>query len=178
MRHGTNTLWPMTDHSYDFQLHWSTDTFGADRFCQVRLATAHGDLGDPEAWSVTGLVQRAIDDLTARLTRQPAIRVGDESALSLFTTRHRWHHDRARASPMRPGRDPAGFLALPEGTELFDGEIAYLARTSPRARLIWRDYATTRIQEIAVDFDAYIECWRTLRATLDDEGSGRLPAAA
>ncbi|CAM3104484.1 hypothetical protein [Stackebrandtia soli] len=173
-------------NSSAFRLRWIAETSddGATRLCRVLIRTELGVVGDPEAWSVVGLVQKAVDDLVSAIERQPVLEVPEDlDAARLFVALRMWNGHGRRpaflAEDVRGGLSGNDFRAIPTGAEIFDGEIAYLVRTGPaRARLLWRDWATGEIREVLTAVDAYVSSWQDIRAALEADGTGTIPATS
>ncbi|MFF2525461.1 hypothetical protein [Streptomyces liangshanensis] len=153
----------MTERVVPLAWHWTAETSsdGVHRFCGIRVTAPPDEMGDPGAWAVVRLVQGAIDRMLEELASQPVLHAAaDMGAAALFAA---------------AGADPRGYCALPEGTELFDGEDAYLVRSDATgARLLWCDYATEELREVAVDFAAYLAAWKAVRDAIGQDGSAVL----
>ena len=46
------------------------------------------------------------------------------------------------------------------------------------ARLLWCDYATKGVREVAVDFDAHLAGWKAVRDAIGQDGQGSIPPSA
>lgn len=143
-------------------------------FCQALIATRIGIIGDPDAWALTGLVSGGIGDLLTRLAGQEQMEevrsyLARLSAPDLFAALHSWQDgdDNWRTFNNCP-HDNFGIdslIALPQGTELFDGELAFLVRVgADTSRLIWQDYESKDIREMLISFKAYVLEWQTARS--------------
>lgn len=148
---------------------------GTHRFCQVRLDTGAGEIGDPDVWSVVGLVQAAIDDMLERTARQALLPVVAQApAEDLFADLAAWHRGEVRLAFAVAGTDSRPYSALPEATELFDGEEAYLVRLEGgAARLLWRDYVSEDARAIVVDFEDWRAGWLRVREEIGRDGGQR-----
>ncbi len=153
---------------------------GSHRFCQVRLDTGAGEIGDPDAWSVVGLVQAAIDDMLERTARQALLPgMAQAPAEDLFADLAAWHRGEVRLAFAVAGTDSRPYSALPEASELFDGEEAYLVRLEGgAARLLWRDYVFEDARGIEIDFEDWRVGWLRVREEIGRDGGKRMVLSA
>lgn len=169
-----DTLWFMTEQVVSLAWRWTAETSsdGAHRFCGIRVTAPPGEIGDPDAWAVVGLVQGAIDDMLKKLALQPVMHAAAGMGVAtLFADLHAWHSEGLRPAFAAADANPRSYFALPEATELFDAEEAYLVRSGAAgARLLWCDYATKEVREVAVGFDACLAGWRAVRDAIGQDG--------
>lgn len=174
----------MNERLSRFALRWAVETSRdrAHRFCQVRLSTVHGDIGDHAAWSMVGLVQGAVAHMVERLARQPAVGAWRaEEAGPLLAALRAWHWEGVcptlMAGAVPADASPADYCAVPMDTEIFDGEVVYLVRTGrAESRLLRWGHAAGEVREIGVDFEVYLARWRALQSALDRDGGGTIGA--
>lgn len=158
-------------------------------FCHISIETPEGVIENPGAWSIVNLVIGSIEDLIRNITAKKRYselapwfsRIENQLLIDYFNE-WQWGSGEWKNSNEPPpvGLSAIDFFALPIGTELFDGEVAYLFKTSKSlSRLIWIDYETKDIKEISVDFDEYINSWRdTLKLLEDQPPSSNSPLAS
>lgn len=147
-------------------------------FVQLSLRVHDVTFGDPDAWSLDGLVVGAVSRLTERLRAQRGEVSGAMrdflralSAEAVFEALHEWAWD--TGDWPHEARCPSGgvevnrFQALPLATEIFAGEHAYLVlEPEGLSRFVWRDPASKAVQERAIDGELYIHQWEALGAAL------------
>lgn len=133
------------------------------RFCNVVMRAPSGSvIGDPDALTVTGLMETSIQDMLAALDSQaPIVSFSGTSAETVFR-----HLRTLRESA--PSVE-ASFYAAPRAVECFDGEMVYLVRGGNGAsRFIWQDFSSKSIRELTVDFEQYCADWTRVRLSLID----------
>ena len=153
-----------------------TDSLSSDShtFCQIDMQIGANEIGDRDAWSVVGLMIGAISDMEFMLSQQLLLNMDISmflqrlSSQALFEALHSWQWttgEWAYESDCSLSKyDAKLFNALPLGTEIFDGESAYLILTpGESSRFIWRDYASKSIQEQPVDFKQYLSQWNSTK---------------
>lgn len=148
-------------------------------FVQLTLRIGDAAFGDPDAWALGETVARAVGDLIGDLGEQAdgiAPPSGDflrriEPA-SLHAALHDWgwgsgewrYEEDCPLGDLRPDC----LLALPEGTEIFDGDSAFLVlNPGGAARLVWRERGSSAIRERAIDGDLYLRQWREMGTLLN-----------
>ncbi|GAA1305525.1 hypothetical protein GCM10009647_024240 [Streptomyces sanglieri] len=169
----------MTEQVISLAWRWTAETSSdsTHRFCRILVTAPPGEIGDPDAWSVVGLVQGAIDGMLKKLAPQPVLHAAASmDAATLFAGLHAWHSEGMRPAFAAADADPRSYFALPEATELFDAEDAYLVRSGAAgARLLWCDYTTKEVREVEVDFDACLAGWKAVRDAIRQDGEGSVP---
>lgn len=135
-------------------------------------------LGNADEWSVTGLVTGSIAGMISRLDGQRRLSEAsvayllDRSAEELFFAFYEWQWGTGDFRYLQeccfPSVASEAFFALPIGVEIFDGESVFAIRQSENlGRLVWQDFATKKILESWIDFDAYLQQWRIAQERLE-----------
>lgn len=146
-------------------------------FCQIHFEIDIEMIGDLDAWSVSSLTIGAISDLIFNLGQQSILTQEVPTLLQklnsqvLFDALYSWQWETGKwpyENEFSLSKfDVKLFNCLPLGTEIFDGEVAYLILNPNKScRFIWRDYESRSIRERSVDFDYYLNQWDNVRATL------------
>ncbi len=140
---------------------------GEHTFAQLSIRIGDVIFGDPDAWSLSGTIARLSQDFLERLQSQaaatPALRtfLAGLPAQALFDALEDrlyrtggWAYEAEH--PLGAIRADA-FIALPDGTPIFDGDAAYLVLAPEGAsRLVWRDLASKELHERMIDGAAYL----------------------
>ena len=151
---------------------------GGHAFCQITMRIGDRQVGNPEAWSLVGLMSGVIATMRGKLSRQElapaeiARVLGALDKQALFDALYSLQWGAEDVSPaeiacLPPGADPEHFYALPMANECFDGECAYLLRApGESSRLLWRDHGDQRVHEARTGFDDYLAHWRAAEERL------------
>ena len=170
----------MSNDNQNFVIDWRVEhRLGSSHvFCQVSCNIDGLTIGGPDAWSVVGLMAGAISDMTNCLMHQTSLEkksldyLARLSADDLFISFYSWQWEDGnwiyqKDCPL-PDFSVDNFYALPIGTEVFDGENAYLVFIHGQlSRFIWRDYESKKINEQLLNFDAYLKKWDFVKADLE-----------
>ncbi len=145
-------------------------------FCQIHFQICGHIIGDIEAWSVASLMVGSISDMLSILKKQSVpvdiqefLRQLDKNQLfDLLQTGKLQNCHVAKKTLLNEIIDFSAFNCLPQATEIFDGERAYLIRISDNScRLIWRDFISKEVMEEAVGFGEYLGKWELIKAELN-----------
>jgi hypothetical protein len=108
-----DTLRVMTEQVISLAWRWTAETSSdsAHRFCRIRVTAPPGEIGDPDAWSVVGLVQGAIDGMLKKLAPQPVLHAAaGMGAATLFADLHAWHSEGRRTPICSQGLQCGGVI--------------------------------------------------------------------
>ena len=159
----TQTLLMNSSAHSSIEIVWNVYLVDGRRFCNVVMRESSGlFIGDPDALTVTGLMEASIQDMLIALDSQvPIMSLSETSSETVFR-----HLRELRESA--PSTE-ASFYAAPRAVESFDGEVVYLVRGGNGAsRFIWQDFSSRKIRELTVDFKQYCADWTRVRLSLID----------
>lgn len=170
----------MNNDNQNFVIDWQVERrLGSSHvFCQVSCNFDELTIGNPDEWSLVSLMTGAISDMTHRLRCQTSLEKKSLEYLArlstddLFVSLYSWQWGDGnwiyqKDCPL-PDFIVDNFYALPIGTEVFDGENAYLVFIPGQlSRFVWRDYESKKINEQLLDFDAYLNKWESVRTDLE-----------
>ena len=165
-------------HNFDLTLETDRKENDGHTFCKIILKIDRQSLGNPDEWSVAGLVADGIADMVSRLNSQSLLSeeslafLADKDKEDLFRCFYEWQWGSGGfcyqgECDLSTGK-PEIYFALPIGAEIFDGEFLFAIRISENlGRFIWRDFGSKEIYEYFMDFGVYLERWCTTQTKLE-----------
>ncbi|GKS88324.1 hypothetical protein [Acidovorax sp. SUPP2539] len=127
-------------------------------FCNILIKINDHIIGNPDAWSVCGLLEQEIQITIDRLTKNNGVVVLNENIEESFNKININYEALEK------------FSAIPINNEIFDGEFAFIATTNQRNYLfIWKDYESKKIIGEKINFTRYIEDLEKVKKKISDQ---------
>lgn len=117
-----------------------------DNICKFLIHIHDHIIGDPDAWSVCGLMQSELEKTIQRIKFKKISTKSDESLDDKFKYLKSKYESVAE------------FSAIPLNNETFDGEFAFIIQNNNgKSYFLWQNFGCESIKNIEIDPEIYID---------------------